>query len=633
MSRRGLGRIEAITIIAVAGLSLQLVALAMPRLRESSRGRTCSANLRELIRAMQTFEEAHGHLPAASRWTTAGMNIKQIYDPESGMEWWPNITAVPPGTYADTTHENWAIDLLPYLSVQPGDSSFDRSQVISATANESLRRVRQPVMTCPSDIYNTPENEYERVLPDSTSLYARGNYAINGGSQRDCQIPGNSSDPCIDGFHYRFDTNDNSFQWWGNGIAGINKHFASDEFTSGMSHVVAIEEVRAGVHRTDPRGVWSLGQIGGSITFSHGINGDATGPNSSKPNSDDIRGCDKLVANVGHDFLTHQRMGCCPHCKGSVQATSRSMHGNGVYLAMAGGEVRFVDNEIDRDIWHLMHSRETPPTVYENWPGDNVAKLDHHDTVPIPADAPREIENSIGMKFVLIPPGEFIMGLPDESYDVSQFPEVAPHKVRITKSFYLGMYEVTRGEWNRIMPTSNRNPESGAMYDRFPVVDVSWNDAIRFCNEISALPAEQKAHRGYRLPTEAEWEYACRSGRSVPYRFSHQRDPKDVSGDNGGHMRASLPVGPVGTYRANLLGIYDIRGNAYEWTNDWFKRDYYRCSPTADPQGASAGRFTLYRGSDWIFSGDTCILHRYPPSPWTISPYVGVRLICVRLCT
>jgi formylglycine-generating enzyme required for sulfatase activity len=141
------------------------------------------------------------------------------------------------------------------------------------------------------------------------------------------------------------------------------------------------------------------------------------------------------------------------------------------------------------------------------------------------------------------------------------------------------------------------------------------------------MEQEQSSGRTYRLPTEAEWEYACRSGRSDPYHWTLQRRPEDDSGDAAGIVPA-LPLREVGSYPANAFGLYDLRGNVWEWCADWFDRSYYSRSPRDDPQGPAAGFLKVVRGGDWIFVGEVCRINYPIMSPWQTSPFVGFRVVC-----
>jgi sulfatase modifying factor 1 len=272
-----------------------------------------------------------------------------------------------------------------------------------------------------------------------------------------------------------------------------------------------------------------------------------------------------------------------------------------------------------------------------------------------------QIQNSLGMKFVLIPPGEFVMGS-DESaealaqdypqYDRKRFVELSDegpaHKVRITHPFYLGQYEVTVGEFRRFVEASGYQPESeadgtggygynpdydpakSARGDAFegrnqkyswrnpgfpqdehhPVVNVTWNDAVAMCKWLS----KTEGHT-YRLPTEAEWEYAGRAGTRT--RYYSGDDPQsllraanvfDAEAAKNWQQWKKFALdeadgfaftAPVGSFAPNAFGLYDIHGNAWEWTADWHDDRYYSYSPVDDPQGPATGTVRVRRGGSW----------------------------------
>jgi formylglycine-generating enzyme required for sulfatase activity len=184
------------------------------------------------------------------------------------------------------------------------------------------------------------------------------------------------------------------------------------------------------------------------------------------------------------------------------------------------------------------------------------------------------IENSIGMKFVGIPAGNCVMG--DATEGLAD-PE-KQHPVTLTKPFYIGVYEVTNAEWEQLMGT---NPSYFKDGDR-PVVKVSSEDAFEFCRKLSDLPAEQRAGRVYRLPTEAEWEYACRAGSTTTYSFGNDSSELMEYGwyrANGGDM-----THPVGEKKPNAWGLYDMHGNVAEWCSDWWG-SYEEGVAVTDPQG------------------------------------------------
>ncbi len=233
---------------------------------------------------------------------------------------------------------------------------------------------------------------------------------------------------------------------------------------------------------------------------------------------------------------------------------------------------------------------------------------------------PRELTNRIGMKLTLIPPGEFMMGSPksEEGRDSDEGPQ---HRVRITKAFYLGVYEVTQGEYERVVGTnpSALAPEgsgSGRVWtqdtSRFPVERVSWEEAVEFCRALSALPGERTAGREYRLPTEAEWEYACRAGTTTPFHFGGVLDASQANCD-GNHPYGTSTFGPylertttVGSYSANGFGLYDMHGSVWEWCADWSDSGYYANSPTDDPPGPASGSSRVSRGGSWRSGARYC---------------------------
>jgi len=242
--------------------------------------------------------------------------------------------------------------------------------------------------------------------------------------------------------------------------------------------------------------------------------------------------------------------------------------------------------------------------------------------------APELIENCIGMKFTLIPSGEFTMGIPDQGNDSDLPAECPAHQVRITRPFYFGIYEVTQAHYAAVM-SENPSWHIHETDDRsmFPVENVTWDEAAQFCKSLSERDEERSSGRKYRLPTEAEWEYACRDGRSEAYVWRGKRHEKDGSGENAGFL-PPLPLTSVGSYPPNHFGLHDMRGNVWEWTADWFDRDYYARSPVDDPQGPSFGYLKVVRGGDWTFVGETCRIN-YPMTPPSKgSRFIGFRVVC-----
>ena len=212
----------------------------------------------------------------------------------------------------------------------------------------------------------------------------------------------------------------------------------------------------------------------------------------------------------------------------------------------------------------------------------------------VPAEPPKPITNSIGMKLVLIPAGEFLMGSPDSDKDARD-DEKPQHRVRITRPFYLGATEVTQGQYRAV---TGQSPSHFKGSDDLPVEQVSWNDAIAFCDKLSELEKGQLGGASYRLPTEAEWEYACRAGSTTRYSFGDDAARLGefawYDGNSGGKTH------PVGQKRPNALNLYDMHGNVWEWCQDWYDKDYYGQSPGADPPGPAQAASRVDRGGSWF---------------------------------
>ena len=283
------------------------------------------------------------------------------------------------------------------------------------------------------------------------------------------------------------------------------------------------------------------------------------------------------------------------------------------------------------------------------------------------------ITNSIGMKLTLVPSGEFMMGSGEPAETVAAYfnktyglddkasffaDEYPQHRVRITKPFYLGTYQVTRGQFRQFVKDTgyitgaekgeqlraeDSNPDGNhrvfkqekpgadgwdpekknlvfnakyswqnagfAQTDEHPVLCVSWNDAVAFCKWLS-----DKEGKIYRLPTEAEWEYACRAGTKT--RYYSGDDPETLASvanvadanyrakfpDHAGTIKGSdgcVFTAPVGQFKPNVFGLYDMHGNVWQWCSDWHGDDYYGKSPRDDPTGADTGDFRVVRGGSW----------------------------------
>jgi len=204
-----------------------------------------------------------------------------------------------------------------------------------------------------------------------------------------------------------------------------------------------------------------------------------------------------------------------------------------------------------------------------------------------------DLGNGVTLEMLLVPPGEFTMGSP--SSEDNQKP---PHRVRITRPFYLGKHEVTQEQWTAITG-SNPSTVQGAKY---PVESISWMDCQEFLRQLNARVAASE--RGFRLPTEAEWEYACRAGTTTRYGFGD--DVQRLSEYAWYDGSSGLSIQPVGQKKPNLWGLYDMHGNAAEWCADWYSDQYYAQSPTDNPQGAARGKKRITRGGRANTSAYSC---------------------------
>lgn len=241
--------------------------------------------------------------------------------------------------------------------------------------------------------------------------------------------------------------------------------------------------------------------------------------------------------------------------------------------------------------------------------------------------------NSIGMKLAYVPPGEFTMGSPDA--EVNRYPNEGPqHRVRITKPFYIGVYEVKQSEYEKVM---NKNPSSFKDSPDHPVEMVNWNDAVEFCKKLSEFSEEKRAGRIYRLPTEAEWEYACRAGTTTVFHYGNSLSPNQANFD-GNHPYATekgQKIGKttrVGSYVPNAFGLYDMHGNVWEWCLDDARVYQQTDKPIEDPVGPTDNdKQRVFRGGNWNNEGFYArSALRYPEPLLNTHPNLGFRIVCLR---
>ncbi len=219
-----------------------------------------------------------------------------------------------------------------------------------------------------------------------------------------------------------------------------------------------------------------------------------------------------------------------------------------------------------------------------------------------------DLGKDVKLEMILIPAGKFVMGSPasEKGHRINE----TQHEVTLTKPFYMGKYEVTQEQWDAVM-VNNRSFYRGP---KLPVTSVSWENCQEFIKKLNA-----KTSGGYRLPTEAEWEYSCRAGTTTAYSYGDSITKNDSNVEG-------LSTKVVGSYKPNAFGLYDMHGNVWEWCEDW-KVDYPK-EAVIDPKGPEAGKNRVLRGGSFTGVG----MHSRSanwfdnlPSTWNID-YLGFRL-------
>jgi eukaryotic-like serine/threonine-protein kinase len=205
--------------------------------------------------------------------------------------------------------------------------------------------------------------------------------------------------------------------------------------------------------------------------------------------------------------------------------------------------------------------------------------------------------NGVTMELVKILAGTFEMGTNSTDYDWLKYSRPV-HQVTISKAFYMGKYEVTQAQYQAVM---GNNPSYFSGAPNKPVESVSWSDAVAFCQALTT-----KSGHNIRLPSEAEWEYACKADNgSVDTKFYFGDDESQLGNYAWYYNNSDNTTHTVGTKIPNSFGLYDMAGNVWEWCNDWWGDYYYASSPSTDPPGpssASANGGRVLRGSSWYIN-------------------------------
>jgi sulfatase modifying factor 1 len=213
---------------------------------------------------------------------------------------------------------------------------------------------------------------------------------------------------------------------------------------------------------------------------------------------------------------------------------------------------------------------------------------------------PKNFTNSLGMKFVWIPPGTFMMGSPKEEKE--RFSNETLHKVTLTKGFYMGIHLVTQEQWQAVMGS---NPSYFKGERNLPVETVSWEDCQEFIKRLRA-----KDEKPYRLPSEAEWEFCCRAGTATPFFFGDTLSADQANYDgqytygNGKKGVYREKTTPVCSFPANAWGLHDMHGNLGQWCQDWC--GHFPKEDVVDPQGPEKGESRVLRGGSWDTTPHLC---------------------------
>ena len=272
------------------------------------------------------------------------------------------------------------------------------------------------------------------------------------------------------------------------------------------------------------------------------------------------------------------------------------------------------------------------------------------------------ISNSLGMTFEVVPPGTYFMGSPlgermkyvralnpmTRQLCPSMYLDEGPqHRVVISTGTLFSKFLTTQSQYSAVMGVNPSSFTQGGEWDcfvtgmetgNFPVEMVSHDDAVSFCRRLSALPEEVALGFSYRLPTEAEWEYACRGNAPVyaPYSFGQKFLPSEVNMDPTGvghdsSARLLRSTCPVGSYSPNAFGLYDMHSNVGEWCSDWYASDYYSQSPLVDPTGPETGTLKVSRGGCfWSDAATSRSAFRNPADPTSVHPSIGFRVVLIR---
>jgi formylglycine-generating enzyme required for sulfatase activity len=314
------------------------------------------------------------------------------------------------------------------------------------------------------------------------------------------------------------------------------------------------------------------------------------------------------------------------HVLQGLKGEARNRRGEVTWSSLAD----YVTDKVSDDVPTLIGggARQSPHKI-ENLVGKSPVLLQA-------AKLAKEFRNSIGMKLVLIPRGTFEMGSAKE--EARRKPDEGRHAVEIARPFWMGVHEVTQKQYRDVMkknpsyfsPDGAGKDEVKGDTDDFPVETVSWDDAVDFCKKLS----RREKGRGwtYRLPREAEWEYACRATTTAPFHFGKSLSSAQANFDGRfpyGGAKAGRNLerpGAVGSYDPNDFGLFDMHGNVSEWCQDWYDKDY-KGGTGKEPRDPEARRLKVVRGGAWNSIAAVCrSASRHARAPAARESFIGFRV-------
>lgn len=345
-SLRGFTVVELMVSISVVSLLIALLMPAVQMSREAARRSRCQNNLRQIGIALHSYHDAHQLLPPASIWTGRGEPLGGGLLPLGAYD--RVAMGISPGVEPDRLQANWAMLLLPQLDQAPVYQRIDLHRPVDDDVNTAARMTPLAVLRCPSDTGTESPYDRSRLHGSRGHVYARGNYGLNVGPNPPCFV---FEPNCNIGFESGTqDLLNTNATVWGSGVGGINVSARFREFPAGLSNVVAVEELRAGIDPVDPRGTWALGMVGSSLTAAH-----LDGPRIK----DGIVSCTTLILTLSETFLERVQMPCGNSpIPGNVIATSRSQHPDQVQTLRLDGSVHQVSLDVDRQVWIRLHARD-----------------------------------------------------------------------------------------------------------------------------------------------------------------------------------------------------------------------------------------------------------------------------------